>query len=142
MIGYRTKRVVAVQNYSKVCNICQRHSNAMEKNETPDVAVREHNCPRSHEGSSKGMEAKAALECVNIVWSESDTRAFIDIICIDDDASTRAYLSHSFADLDEMLMPRPTTKAGIPKTAKRDDKGRLPKNHPVIMFLADLCHRV
>jgi hypothetical protein len=43
MIGYRTKRVVAVQNYSKVCNICQRHSKAMEKNETPDLAVREHN---------------------------------------------------------------------------------------------------
>ncbi len=142
MIGYRTKRVVAVQNYSKVCNICQKHSKAMEKNETPDVAVREHKCPRNHEGSSKGMEAKAALECVNRVWSESDTRAFIDIICIDDDASTRAYLSHSFADLDEMQMPRPTTKAGVPKTAKRDDKGRLPKNHPVIMFLADLCHRV
>jgi hypothetical protein len=68
MIGYCTKRVVAVQNYSKVCNIsCQRHSKAMEKNETPGVAVREHNCPRNHEGSSKGMEAKAALECVNRV---------------------------------------------------------------------------
>jgi hypothetical protein len=142
MIGYRTKRVVAIQNYSKVCNICQKHSRAMEKNETPDVAVGEHNCPRSHEGSSKGMEAKAALECVNRVWSESDTRAFTDIICIDDGASTRAYLSHSFADLDEMQMPRPTTKAGVPKTAKRDDKGRLPKNHPIIMFLAGLCHRV
>jgi hypothetical protein len=30
----------------------------------------------------------------------------------------------------------------VPKTAKRDDKGRLPRNHPVILFLADLCHRV
>jgi hypothetical protein len=40
------------------------------------------------------------------------------------------------------LLPRPTTKAGVPKTAKRDDKGRLPRNHPVIVFLADLCHRV
>jgi hypothetical protein len=29
MIGYRTKRVVAIQNYSKVCNICQRHSKAI-----------------------------------------------------------------------------------------------------------------
>ncbi len=100
------------------------------------------NCPRSHEGSSKGMEAKAALECVNIVWSESDTRAFIDIICIDDDASTRAYLSHSFAYLDAMQMPRQTTKAGVPKTAKGDNKGRLPKNHTIITFLADLHHHV
>jgi hypothetical protein len=136
MIGCRTKRVVAVQNYYKqVCNICQRHFKVMEKNETPDVAVREHNCPRNHEGSSKGMEAKAAFKCVNRVWSESDTRAFIDTICI-------AYLSHSFANLDEMQMPRPTTKAGVPKTAKRDDKGKLLKIHPIIMFLADLCHRV
>jgi hypothetical protein len=142
MIGYRTKRVVAVQNYSKVCSICERHSKAMAKLETPDVAVSQHNCSRNHEGSSKGMEAKAALECVNRVWSMSETSAFIDVICIDDDASTRAYLSHCFADLDALLLPRPTTKAGVRKTAKRDDKGRLPRNHPAITFLADLCHRV
>jgi hypothetical protein len=141
-IGFRTKRVVAVQNYSKVCSICYKHSKAMSKSGTPDVAVRVHACPRNHDGSSKGMEAKAALACVTKVWSRSETSAFIDIICIDDDASTRAYLSHSFADLDENNLPRPTTKAGVPKTAKRDDKGRLPKNHPVIKFLADLCHRV
>jgi hypothetical protein len=39
----------------------------MEKYETPNLAVREHNCPRDHEGSLKGMEAKAALKCVNRV---------------------------------------------------------------------------
>jgi hypothetical protein len=39
MIGYCTKRVIAVQNYSKVCSICHRHSEAMRKNETPDVPV-------------------------------------------------------------------------------------------------------
>jgi hypothetical protein len=117
MIGCHTKRVVAVQNYSKqVCNICQRHSKVMEKNETPNVAVWEHNCPRNHESSSNGMEAKAALECVNRVWSESVTRAFIDIICI-------AYLSHSFANLDAMRMPRPTTKAEVPKQPKETTRG-------------------
>jgi hypothetical protein len=76
---------------------------SMEKYETPNVAVREHNCPRNHEGSLKGMEVKVALECVNRVWSSSEIRAFIEIICVDDDASTRAYLSHSFADLDAMM---------------------------------------
>jgi hypothetical protein len=111
MIGARTNRVVASQNYSKVCLICDLHSNATTKNTTPEVPVRAHECPRNHEGSSKGMEAKAAL-------------------------------SHSFADLDALLKAHPTTKKGVPKTAKRDDKGRLPKNHPVITFLADLCHRV
>jgi hypothetical protein len=142
MIGARTNRVVASQNYSKVCLICDLHSNATTKNTTPEVPVRAHECPRNHEGSSKGMEAKAALECVNQVWTSDETRAFIEVICIDDDASTKAYLSHSFADLDALLKAHPTTKKGVPKTAKRDDKGRLPKNHPVITFLADLCHRV
>ena len=66
----------------------------------------------------------------------SETSALIDVIC------RRAYLSHSFADLDEMKLPRPTTKAGVLKTSKRDNKGKLPKNHPAIKFLADLCHRV
>jgi hypothetical protein len=119
--------------------ICEMYSsNSIEKKETPVV-----NCPRDHEGSFKGMEAKAALECVNRVWSTSETRAFINIICINDNASTKvSYLSHSFAKLDDLLMLRPTRKAGVPKTAKRDDKGGLAKNHPPITFLADLCHRV
>jgi hypothetical protein len=86
----------------------------MLKNEMPDVAVQLHNCPRNHEGSSKGMDEKAARECVKIVWSRSEMRAFIDIICIDNDASTRAYLSHSISDLDGMQMPCPVTKAGVP----------------------------
>jgi hypothetical protein len=40
MIGYRMKQVIAVQNYSKVCNICERHSKAMKRDETPDILVR------------------------------------------------------------------------------------------------------
>jgi hypothetical protein len=43
MIGYQTKWVVAVQNYCKVCSICERHSKAMKKNETPNVEVHMHN---------------------------------------------------------------------------------------------------
>ncbi len=86
-------------------------------------------------------KAKAALECVNRVWSDSEISAFIKIICINKDASTRAYLSHSFTGLDALLMPRPKTKAGVPKNAKRDDKGRRPRNNPPSVFLADLCHR-
>jgi hypothetical protein len=110
--------------------------------ETPDLTVQLHNCQQTHEGSWEGIEAKAALECVNRLWSRSETRAFFDIICIEEDASIRAYLLDCFANLDEINLPRPTTKAGVTKTSKRDDKGRLPKNHPPITFLANLCHRV
>jgi hypothetical protein len=96
----------------------------------------------NHDGSSKGMEAKAALECLMKVWTHNEIAAFIDIICIDDDAPTKAYLAHSFADLDSQQKPRPTNKKGKPKRSKKDDKGLLPQNHPAIIFPADLCHRV
>jgi hypothetical protein len=82
----------------------------MQKNEIPDLPVRQHPCPRNHEGSSKGMEARAALECVsNEVWGSTEIRAFIEVICIDCNASTRAYLKHSFEDLYALGLPRPTT---------------------------------
>jgi hypothetical protein len=58
--------------------------------------------------------------------------AFIDIICIDDDASTKAYLDHKFAHLDAKKLIRPTNKKGEPKKAQRDDKGRLVREHPPI----------
>jgi hypothetical protein len=138
MIGCCAKWVVTVQNYLKACLICKMHSKSMQKNETLDMAVWDHECPLNQEGSSKGMEAKTALEIVNRVWLTSETRTFI----MYNKASTKAYMSHSFADLDALLMPPPTTKAGEPKAAKRDHKGRPPKNHSPITFLVDLCHCV
>jgi hypothetical protein len=36
----------------------------MEENNTPDLPVHLHSCTRILEGSSKGMEALAALECM------------------------------------------------------------------------------
>jgi hypothetical protein len=39
-------------------------------------------------------------------------------------------------------MPRPTDTKKRPKQLKKEDKGRLPRNHPAILFLADLCHHV
>ena len=127
MIGDRTKKVVAYKNYSKTCGVCERHYQKMEVEKTPDLPVRLHLCPRNHEGSSKGMEAKATLECVTQVWTHGQTSAFIDVICIDDNAMTKAYLAHSFADLVALNMPRPKNRKREPKSAKRDNKGRLPR---------------
>jgi hypothetical protein len=88
------------------------------------------------------MEAKAALECVFKVWTHKKVSAFIDVICIDDDASTKAYLTHTFEELDQLNLARPTNRKGQPKTSKKDNKGKLPPNHPIIEFLANLCHLV
>jgi hypothetical protein len=88
------------------------------------------------------MEAKAALDCVNKVWLHAWIEAFISIICYNNDATTRAYLQHCFANLDWKNLPRSTNKKSEPKTGKRNNKGQLGKDHPVIKFLADLSHQV
>jgi hypothetical protein len=46
------------------------------------------------------MEVKAALECVTKVWTHGEIQAYINIICLDDEASMEAYLAHKFAGLD------------------------------------------
>jgi hypothetical protein len=81
----------------------------------PTTSVPEHFCPKHYSGSSKGMEAKAALDCVEQVWLHKEVSAFISIICIDDDVTTKAYLQHSFADLLAKNLPRPLNKKGKDK---------------------------
>jgi hypothetical protein len=88
------------------------------------------------------MEAKAALACVNKSWSHGQVSALVDMLCIDNKATTKAYLSHRFSDLDLKEMPCPANSKGEPKTSTRDDKDQLTRDHPVMTFLADLCHRV
>jgi hypothetical protein len=134
----QTKRVICFQNYLKSCSKCERDRRNIANKKTPDVPVTAHNCPWNDDGSSKGMEAKAALSCVNKVWSHETIRTFITVVCIDDNATTKAYLSHSFADLDAKDLPRPTNSNGEPKTSTRDNKGKLPKAHPVMTFVANL----
>ena len=99
MIGECTKRVVAFQTFSKVCRKCQIHHKKMKERQTPDVPVRKHHCPQNYSGSSKGMEAEAALCCVKKVWQHEFIDAIVLVICIDNDASTKAYLAHCFAHL-------------------------------------------
>jgi hypothetical protein len=122
MIGDQTKRVVAFHNCLKACTVCHCHTKKIESDNTTNLLERKHHCQNNHDGSSKGMEAWAALECINKVWTHSEISAFIDIICLDDNASTKAYLHHSFADLEALLMPCPTDTKGRPnkvKTKKR-----------------------
>ena len=88
------------------------------------------------------MEAKAALECVERVWLHSQISAFMDLICTYDDSTTKAYLTHSFANLDALERPSPTNKKGEPRKSKKEDKERLLKHHAAIEFLSGLCHQV
>jgi hypothetical protein len=142
MIGNRTKHVICYKTFLKSCGVCQRHAKKIDANKTPNLPVRDPNCSKNCEGSSKGMEARAALECVFKVWTHSEISAFIDILCIDDDASTKAYLSRTFKELNQLNLPQPTNRKGQPKTAQKDNKGKLPPDHLIINFLANLCHQV
>ena len=110
--------------------MCDRHDKKIETDQTPNLEVKKHRCPKNYDGSSKGNEALAALECVNKVWTHSEISAFIDIICLDDDATTKAYLHHSFADLEALLMPHPTDSKGRPKKIKETRQGATTKEPP------------
>jgi hypothetical protein len=50
--------------------------------------VREHDCPRNYEGSSKGMEASAALLLTKEMFQNGNV--IIDKIVADDDSSMKA----------------------------------------------------
>jgi hypothetical protein len=68
---------------------------------------------------------------------------FIDVVCINNDATAKTYLSHCFADLDLKEIPCPANSKGEPKTSTRDDKGQLTRDHNLVMtFLANLCQCV
>jgi hypothetical protein len=119
------------QTYLKSCGKGERPAKKVANNITPDVPVMAHHCPWNHKGrSSKGMEAKAALECVNKVWLHEQISTFIRVVYIDDDATTKAYLSHSFADLDAKELTCPTNSKGGPKISTRDNKGQASKGRP------------
>jgi hypothetical protein len=62
---------------------------------------------------------------------------------IDDDASTRALLSHSLSELAKEVVDHqwPVDSNGK-KTPKSKDVGKLPFEHTIIKFLADLMHRI
>jgi hypothetical protein len=143
MIGSRTKRVICSQNYLKKCRKCEIHGRQSAHNKIPaDAPVSKHHCPRNHKGSSKGMEAKAVLECIEKFWLHEEISAFIKVVCIDNDATTKAYLCHCFFDLDAKGLPRPTNLKGEPRSSTRDDKGKLFRDHPSLTFLANLCHQI
>jgi hypothetical protein len=89
------------------------------------------------------MEATAALQMVKDVFQNEEVEAFVQNMVLDDDASTRALLSHSLRELAENIsnFEWPVDEKGK-KVPKTKDIGRLPIDHPHIIFLADLIHRI
>ena len=67
-----------------------------------------HCCPKNHDGSSKAIEADAALQIYISLYQDSNKNIVFEAVVADDDSSVRALLAH---------------KANNPK-------GRLPEEMP------------
>ena len=113
MVGARTKKIIQCVVSSKMCRKCL---DAEKTNEDPIP----HKCPRNYSGSSKAMEADAALEAYLYLHEASHGTAHIAFIIADDDSSMRSYLKHQNS----------TNK-----------KGNLPQELVQPEWLADPTHR-
>ena len=89
------------------------------------------------------MEAAAVLEMVKGMFNHTEVKAYVLRMVIDDDASMRALLCHSLSELERSIIDYewPVDKKGK-KVPKSKDKEQLPLDHPVILFLANVMHRI
>ena len=87
LIGAHSKKIVDSHITSKMCSTC---SSAEAKGVEPIS----HDCPRNLEGSSKAMEAYAALSLVKKLDERSDSKLYVEALVTDDDSSIRSLLSH------------------------------------------------
>ena len=94
---------------------CRVYSLAKADNEEPP----NHCCPKNYDGSSKAMEADAALQIYISLFQDSNKNIVLKAVVADDDSYMRALLTH---------------KAINPK-------GRLPEEMPQPEWLADSSHR-
>ena len=92
-------------------------------------------CPKNYTGSSKGMEAEGALRAFKQIHANGIK---IGTVVLDDDSTTKAYLSHSWEDMKVSDKDWLRYK----NNAKKQDKGKLPMEIPPLIFLADRNHRV
>ena len=113
MVGARTKQVIQCVVSSKMCRTCLL---AEESESTP----KPHRCPRNYSGSSKAMEADAALQAYQFLHDASKGTMTLGHIIADDDSSMRSYLRHR-----SLFHP----------------KGALPLELPEPRWLADPTHR-
>ena len=88
--------------------------------ENKNVDAKPHKCPKNYSGSSKAMEADAALEAYEDLYEMSEGTVVIGCIVADDDSSMKSFLKHQ---------------------SPSHPKGHLPERLPEPIFLADPTHR-
>jgi len=131
MIGVKSQKVIALILLNRGCAHCDR---SKRKKKNP----KQHKCVNSHPGTSKSMEAVAA---VNLVVMLSERGTPLVSIVGDDDSSVPANLRHSYKELqaNDPNFIWPLNPAG---TAKKKDYGKLELHvDAIVNFFADPTHR-
>jgi hypothetical protein len=101
LIGCRTKKAIAMVVKSKVCSFCSSWAKKMKELNDPEednveLEVPTHMCTKNHDGTSSSMEPQACLEMVTDLFMRR--HCIVNMICCDDDASTRSLLRWSNED--------------------------------------------
>ena len=131
LIGTKTKKVIAMIILNRGCDKCR----VGKKKKRPPSR---HKCVMTHPGTSKSMEAVAA---VNIVVMLSERGTPLVSIIGDDDSSVPANLRHSYKDLQE-TDPNFNWPLNPKRTAKKIDYGKLGLHiDAIVNFFADPTHR-
>ena len=86
------------------------------------------------------MESFGLMECVMKLHREHNVK--VEKFILDDDATTKAYLKHSYRDLIDAGQMEEKDWPRTSSNRRKDDKGKLPLSHPEITFLANINHRV
>jgi hypothetical protein len=115
LVGGKTRKPVALCIKRKLCNFCC----SWEKQSNPDeLPIPDHMCMKNHDGSSSAMEPAACLEMVIDLYRQRN--CIVNMICADDDASTRAIMRWSNADF---MMNNNTTEPPKVAVTRGPNKG-------------------
>jgi hypothetical protein len=130
---------------SKLCSICSSWEKKKERNQI-NFDVPAHNCMKNFEGKSGAMEPVAAAEMLILLHEKFHIN--FDIICMDDDASTRRALRWNNADWlanhpNETKLPQVLIKTGknAGKYKDQPDTGKLQRYIKEPSIRSDPNHR-
>jgi len=151
-VAGHTKKIVSRTGYAKACCVCCRgwkKQGISIEDATKDDGVGElmqiatdHHCPKNFSGSSKSMEARAAVSMITKMFELTD--CCIDVLLTDDDATTRSNNKHSFKEMYDAGLMR-SKELDWPRNEKGvylPDHGKLPLHVWAIRhYLADPTHR-
>jgi hypothetical protein len=141
LVGGVTRLPISYIIKSKICTFCKDWT----KKHGANVEVPPHTCRKNHDGSLGSMESQSCLELAIDLFDKK--QCCLSVICIDDDASTKAMLKWTNLDYTKNKNTNVPPSAPITKGPNqgklqvRPDKGRLPPHIPEPTFVADPNHR-